>query len=251
MGETADQKLQTLEALGDRNSTAEIHHPRFPRGSLMIIIFLCRHFNIWRATHCAQEPEHTHSAADENRSEQSVTSIEEMQRWGTTFQELLQLWGDRSCETWCSWNDVKPNTEFLQATVSVDKSLQGVSICRDTGHVRGTTRCALSPLWAPTKPGPGVGPFTSRRAWSEMTAPSSPKHAASPCLLLPAPHHLQPPRANILPCSPGDGEFEQVQKAEKRPARDPYKILSQNTARRGRRGRKIKGADTTPFRTPN
>lgn len=101
-----------------------------------------------------------------------------------------------------------------------------------------------------------MGPSTSGRPWSGTRALSSPRHAASPCLLLPAPHHhhhhhLQASSTNTLPCSTGDGEFQQVQKAQKRLARDPYKIPSQNTPRRGRRGRKIKGADINPFKTPN
>lgn len=39
-----------------------------------------------------------------------------MQKWDTEFKKLLQVWQDKSCQTWCFWNDGKLNTEFLQIT---------------------------------------------------------------------------------------------------------------------------------------
>lgn len=89
MGGMGDQKLQNLQALRYRHSIAEINCLHFLQASLTDFFFLCRHFNILRGTHCAQECKHTHSAAAEKRSEQSVTITEEMQKSDTAFKKLL------------------------------------------------------------------------------------------------------------------------------------------------------------------
>lgn len=94
---------------------------------------------------------------------------------------------------------------------------------------------------------PGVAPLTSTQGCAEPTAPSCPGMLpALPALpSSPPPPAIQDQRCSVLPRG---GEFEQVQKAHEHPARDLHKRLCQNTARRGRRERKIKGADTTPFK---
>lgn len=202
--------------------------------------FLCKHFNIWRGSHCTQEQEQTQLAAGENKS--AISSFNWRNAGGAP--NLESYWKYGNCMSWCSWNDGKLKTEFLQITCNVEHQqvLQvpwPVSICTGSGHSTG-----FFPVH-----GPGVAPLTSTQGCAEPTAPSA-QECCQPCLLLPAPHHhhLQPFRTKAVQCSPGGGEFEQVQKAHEHLARDLHKTLCQNTARRGRRERKIKGADTTQFK---
>lgn len=139
--------------------------------------------------------------------------------------------------------------------MSIDESLWAL-VTGPHLHRHWSFHSAMSPRRASTKPGPGMVPLSSTRACAETTettALSSLTNETSPCLLLAAPqhHHLQPFRTNTVQCSLGEGEFEQVQKVHKQLARDLYKILHQNTATGGRRGREIKRADTTPSKIPH
>lgn len=175
----------------------------------------------------------------EKTSEPLVALTEEMPKWGTKFPIRYRC---ENCMSWCSWNDGKLKTEFLQITSNVEHQqvLQApwpVSICTGSGHPTGHF-----PVHSP-----GVAPLTSTQGCAEPTAPSCPGMlSALPALpSSPPPPAIQDQRCSVLP---GGGEFEQVQKAHEHPARDLHKRLCQNTARRGRRERKIKGADTTPFK---
>lgn len=130
------------------------------------------------------------------------------------------------------------------AMMSIDESLWAL-VTGPHLHRHWSFHSAMSPRRASTKPGPGMVPLSSTRACAETTettALSSLTNETSPCLLLAAPQHhqLQPFRTNTVQCSLGEGEFEQVQKVHKQLARDLYKILHQNTATGGRRGREIK-----------
>lgn len=209
MGDMADEKFYSLQALMHRHSGVEIVSMHPGPQYWAIGFCLCRHWASWKATcfapGCVAEKNMEWAISSINWGNEKMGQQIRRVSTGVWRQELrdsmfLKRW---KLNPECA--ETTGNSKHWQVPAGAGA---GVSAGTDTAFRRDRSPCYV-PCESIRRARPCSGTCAGTRA------------ASAPGTLLPAP---QPSRSNTAPCCPGDGQFGQA--------------LHQDTARRGRRGRK-------------